>query len=163
MGFMHNVQERYVSCEIFREELRILLVQFSENFAERERQRLANERTEAWLPLGAWNYSHNPQLEPFTEAVVAFDGEPVGQVVHPEMEGVLIGGTGLQLYNVAREIGDDITMRMEFTISRGSELTIYLRGVAPNPCYVISLGAFGGRWLTISRMEGGDDWRHPTR
>ena len=90
-----------------------------------------------------------------------FAGEPVGQVVHPEMEGLLIGGMGLQVYNVNRELADDIITRIEFTISRGQEICIFVRGVPPGPCYIVALGAFGGRWITISRCEGEGDLDNP--
>ncbi|TVR13677.1 MAG: hypothetical protein EA401_06145 [Planctomycetota bacterium] len=154
-------QDRYASCEIFREELRILLVQFSENFAERERQRLASERKAAWLPVGSWNYQTQTQLDPFTEPVVAFDGEPIGQVAHPEMEGVLLGGVGLQVYPLGREVGDDAHLRASFSLTRGKECMVFVRGVPPHACYSISLGAFGGRWLTVSRLEGQSSHQRP--
>lgn len=154
-------EDRYPDCETFKEELRTLLVQLSASFSEMERQRLAKEREGAWVRIGAWNYQVRQELDPFTEPVTAYDGEPIGQVLHPEMGGVLLGGTGLQVYPLAMSMADDIRLTTVMTLGRGKEVRFFVRGSLPHPCYCFSLGAFNGNWMTISRVAGEDGFRRP--
>ena len=95
-----EAKDRYPDCSNFRDDLQSLLDELSASYSELERQRLEKEREGAWLQHGVWDYASRPSLEPFTEAVVAYEGEAIGQVMHPEMGGLLLGGTGLQVYPV---------------------------------------------------------------
>ncbi len=159
----HSVESRYPTCDVFKAELSQVLGQLSESFSEMERQRLAREREGAWLPVGRWNYALKEDVEPLSEAVVAYEGEPVGQILHPEMGGVLIGGTGMQVYPLSvAGITDDVRMTLDFSITGGSECWIFMRGTPPSSSYVFRIGAWGGKWLSISQVTGMDDLLQPS-
>ena len=154
-------QDRYPSCEIFGGELRTLLSQLSASYSELERQRLAKEREAAWLPVGMWDFGASRDHGPFSVASTAFNAEQVGQVHHPELGGLLLGGYGIQCYPLAVRPGDDVRITLQVDLLRGGELWICLRGVPPAPSYQIRIGAFGGRWLTVCRATG-DDFAAPS-
>ena len=147
-------QERYPDCEIFATELKTLLAQLSESFAQQERDRLAREREGAWLPVGMWDFGASTDLGPFTMASSAVHAEQIGQVHHPELGGMLLGGVGLQLYPLAVKVGDDVRVTLHADIVKGSELWLLVRGVPPDASYQFRLGAYGGAWLTICRGIG---------
>ncbi|MFW5846238.1 MAG: protein kinase domain-containing protein, partial [Planctomycetota bacterium] len=141
--------DRYQDSEELRSELSAVLDQLSASFSELERQRLEREREGAWLPVGRWNYLHQNDTEPFSEAVTAYEGEPVGQVLHPEMGGLLIGGCGMQIYPLSLNVTDDVRLTMEFSITGGSEFWIFMRGLPPTSAYAFRIGAWNGRWLSV--------------
>jgi serine/threonine protein kinase len=149
-----NLQDRYPSCEIFAGELRTLLSQLSASYSELERQRLAKEREAAWLPVGMWDFGASRDQGPFLQST-AFNAEQVGQVHHPELGGLLLGGYGVQCYPLSVKPGDDVRLSLQVDLLRGGELWICLRGLPPAPSYQIRIGAFGGKWLTICRAERG--------
>ncbi len=148
-------QDRYPSCEIFAQELRTLLSQLSASYSELERQRLAKEREAAWLPVGMWDFGASRDQGPFIQSM-AFNAEQVGQVHHPELGGLLLGGYGVQCYPLSVRPGEDVRVTMQLDLLRGGELWICLRGAPPAPCYQIRIGAYGGRWLTVCRADAGD-------
>lgn len=154
-------EDRFVDAEAFRAEIAQVTAQLSASFSEMERLRLEAERSGAWLALGRWVYAVSPGLEPFTESVVAYDGEGIGQVMHPELGGVLLGGTGMQIYPVALSVADDVRITLELTVNRGQEFAVFVRGAPPNGAYAFRVGSFGGRWLTIGRSQGQHDLHHP--
>ncbi len=147
-------QDRYPSCEIFAGELRTLLSQLGASFSELERQRLAKEREAAWLPVGMWDFGASRDLGPFSLPSSAVAAEQVGQVHHPELGGLLLGGYGVQCYPLSVRPGDDVRMTMHIDLLRGGELWICLRGAPPDPCYQVRIGAYGGRWVTVVRADG---------
>ena len=149
-----NLQDRYPSCEIFAGELRTLLSQLSASYSELERQRLAKEREAAWLPVGMWDFGASRDHGPFLPST-AFNAEQVGQVHHPELGGLLLGGYGVQCYPLAVKPGDDVRLSLQVDLLRGGELWVCLRGLPPAPSYQVRIGAFGGKWLTICRAEQG--------
>ena len=149
-----NLQDRYPSCEIFAGELRTLLSQLSASYSELERQRLAKEREAAWLPVGMWDFGASRDQGPFMQST-AFNAEQVGQVHHPELGGLLLGGYGVQCYPLSVKPGDDVRLSLQVDLLRGGELWVCLRGLPPAPSYQIRIGAFGGKWLTICRAEQG--------
>lgn len=157
-----SIQSRYPNSEALRADLQVILDQLSASYSELERQRLEQERLGAWLASGSWNYGSNPGLEPFTEPVMAFEGEAIGQVMHPELGGLLLGGPGLQVYPLAAQISDEIRVRMELTVNRGREFCLFLRGAPPGPCYGFRVGAFDGKWLTVVRHDSENDLFQPT-
>ena len=148
-------QDRYPSCEIFAQELRTLLSQLSASYSELERQRLAKEREAAWLPVGMWDFGATRDQGPFLPSS-AFNAEQVGQVHHPELGGLLLGGYGVQCYPLSVRPGEDVRLTLQLDLLRGGELWICLRGAPPRPCYQIRIGAHGGRWLTVCRADGTD-------
>ena len=148
-------QDRYPSCDIFAQELRTLLSQLSASYSELERQRLAKEREAAWLPVGMWDFGATRDQGPFVQSS-AFNAEQVGQVHHPELGGLLLGGYGVQCYPLSVRPGEDVRITMQLDLLRGGELWICLRGAPPHPCYQIRIGAHGGRWLTVCRADGTD-------
>ncbi len=150
-----QAQDRYPSCEIFAQELRTLLSQLSASFSELERQRLAKEREAAWLPVGMWDFGASRDQGPFMPSL-AFNAEQVGQVHHPELGGLLLGGYGVQCYPLSLRPGEDVRITLQLDLLRGGELWICLRGAPPRPCYQIRIGAHGGRWLTVCRADGTD-------
>ncbi|MHC5068664.1 MAG: tetratricopeptide repeat protein, partial [Planctomycetota bacterium] len=93
--------------------------------------------------------------------VSAYRGEPIGQVHHPELGGVLLGGIGLQVYQLGCQVADDIRVRSHLRLNRGHEVVFFLRGVPPAPCYILSIGAYQGRWLTVARSSGEQDLFQP--
>ncbi len=147
-------QERYPSCEIFAGELRTLLSQLGASFSELERQRLAKEREAAWLPVGMWDFGASRDLGPFSLPSSAVAAEQVGQVHHPELGGLLLGGYGVQCYPLSVRPGDDVRLTLQIDLLRGGELWICLRGAPPDPCYQVRIGAYGGRWVTVVRADG---------
>ncbi len=156
-----RAEDRYPDCETFRNDLQDLLDKLSASYSELERQRLEQEREGAWLHHGTWNYGAKPGLEPFTEPVVAYEGEAIGQVMHPELGGLLLGGTGLQVYPLGLPVSDDLRITAEISINRGRQVTIFARGVPPGPSYCFQIGAYDGKWVTVSRSESSDDLFHP--
>lgn len=148
-------QDRYPSCEIYAQELRTLLSQLSASYSELERQRLAKEREAAWLPVGMWDFGASRDQGPFIQST-AFNAEQVGQVHHPELGGLLLGGYGVQCYPLSVRPGEDVRVTLQLDLLRGGELWICLRGAPPAPCYQIRIGAYGGRWLTVCRANRGD-------
>ncbi len=155
-------QNRYPTCEVFERELRQLLTQLSASYAELERQRLEKERQEAWLPGGMWDFGASRSIGPFETASVAVGAEQVGQVHHPELGGVLLGGYGLQSYPLALKPGDDVRLTVQVSVLRGGEFWVCVRGAPPNASYQFRIGAFGGRWLAIARADGPSDVLVPT-
>ena len=153
LGF--KTQDRYPSCEIFAVELRTLLSQLSASYSELERQRLAKEREAAWLPVGMWDFGASRDQGPFSQST-AFNAEQVGQVHHPELGGLLLGGYGIQCYPLSVRPGDDVRVTLQVDLLRGGELWVCIRGVPPAPSYQVRIGAFGGRWLTVCRAESGE-------
>jgi serine/threonine protein kinase len=150
-------QDRYPDCEVFAQDLRTLLVQVSESYAEQEARRLAMERDGAWRSLGRWDFAASPEAGPFTLPSTSWCGEQVGHVHHPELGGMLLGGYGLQIYPLAVEVGDDVRVTVELELVQGEELWILSRGTDPRQCYQFKLGAYEGRWITISRARGAED------
>ena len=156
-----DIQDRYPSCDIFSDELKTLLSQLSASYAELEAQRLAREREAAWLPAGMWDFGASRDLGPFSLASSAMMAEQVGQVHHPELGGVLLGGYGLQSYPLAVRPGDDLRITLEVDVLKGAEVWLVVRGVPPAPSYQFRIGAFGGRWVLLTRTIGGDDLLNP--
>lgn len=150
----YHAVERFENCETFRNEVSQVLDQLSASFSELERQRLEREREGAWLPVGRWNYLVQTDIAPFSETVTAYEGEPVGQVLHPEMGGLLVGGCGMQVYPISINVTDDVRLRMDFSITGGSEFWIFMRGVPPTNAYGFRVGAWNGRWLSIVQSHG---------
>lgn len=154
-------QDRLSDCETFAGELRHLLAELSASYSELERQRLAKEREGAWHNAGTWDFAATPGLGPFTEQPRAYESEPVGQVMHPELGGLLVGGWGLQIYPLTVGVGNDLRLMIDAEVVRGSEFWIFLRGVPPAPCYQFRIGSYGGRWLAIGRSQGEHDLNSP--
>lgn len=150
-------QDRYPDCEVFAQDLRTLLIQVSESYAEQEAKRLALEREGAWRGLGRWDFAASPEAGPFTLPSTSWCGEQVGHVHHPELGGMLLGGYGLQIYPLAVEVGDDVRVTVEVELVQGEEMWILARGTDPRQCYQFKLGAYEGRWITISRSRGAED------
>jgi serine/threonine protein kinase/tetratricopeptide (TPR) repeat protein len=149
-------QDRYPDCEVFAGELRTLLSQLSASFSEVERQRLAKEREGAWLPSGSWDFAATPGLGPFSGSSSAILGDVVGQVMHPEMGGLLIGGNGLQIYPFNGPSTEDVRVRLSVEVVRGSEFWLFVRGIPPGPAYQFRIGAYNGKWMAIARGQGTD-------
>ena len=140
---------------------RQLLAALSASYSELERQRLAKEREGAWHTAGTWDFAATPGLGPFTEPPRAYESEPVGQVMHAELGGLLVGGWGLQIYPMSVVVGNDLRLVIDAEVVRGSEFWIFLRGVPPAPCYQFRIGSYGGRWLVIARSTGEQDLGAP--
>ena len=154
-------QARYADCPSFAHELRALLDQLSASYSELERQRLAKDREGAWHAAGHWDFAATPGLGPFSEAPRAYESEAVGQVMHPELGGLLVGGWGLQVYPIAAPVGNDMRLVIDAEVVRGSEFWVFLRGVPPSPCYQFRVGSYSGRWLAIGRSQGEGDLLAP--
>jgi serine/threonine protein kinase len=150
----HDPQDRYPDCEVFAQELRTLLSQLSASYSELERQRLAKEREASWLPVGLWDFGASTDPGPFTLASTAMRAEQVGQVHHPELGGMLLGGYGLQIYPLAARGGEDVRVTLNIDLVKGSEFWILVRGVPPDQAYQFRFGAYQGKWMTICRGEG---------
>jgi serine/threonine protein kinase len=148
-----DLQKRYPDCNHFAQELRGLLARLSASYSELERQRLAKEREGAWNDVGSWDFRATPGLGPFTEPPRAHQHEAIGQVMHPELGGLLLGGLGIQEYPLGITVSDDMRIVTHIDIVQGSECWIMLRGVAPDACYQVRIGAYGGRWVMIGRSE----------
>ncbi len=151
-----DAQDRYPDCEIFAGELRTLLSQLSASFSEIERQRLAKEREGAWLPAGSWDFAATQDLGPFSSNSMAILGDVVGQVMHPEMGGLLVGGNGLQIYPFHAPPAEDIRIKMSVEVVRGSEFWLFLRGMPPGQAYQFRIGSYDGKWMAIARGQGSD-------
>jgi len=150
-------QDRYPDCEVFAQDLRTLLVQVSESYAKQEAERMAREREGAWRSLGRWDFAASPEAGPFTLPSASWCGEQVGHVHHPELGGMLLGGYGLQIYPLAVEVGDDVRVTVEIELIQGEEVWVLARGTDPSQSYQFRLGAYEGRWITISRARGAVD------
>nr|MBA2479622.1 hypothetical protein [Planctomycetota bacterium] len=150
----HDPQDRYPDCEVFAQELRTLLSQLSASYSELERQRLAKEREASWLPVGLWDFGASSDPGPFTLTSSAMRAEQVGQVHHPELGGMLLGGYGLQIYPLATRGGEDVRVTLNIDLVKGSEFWILVRGVPPDQAYQFRFGAYQGKWMTICRGEG---------
>ena len=150
-------QDRYPDCEVFAQEMRTLLVQVSESYAKQEADRLARERDGAWRGLGRWNFAASPDAGPFTLPSTSWCGEQVGHVHHPELGGMLLGGYGLQIYPLQVEVGDDVRLTVEIELVQGEEMWILARGTDPSQSYQFRIGAYEGRWVTLSRSRGAND------
>ena len=150
-------QDRYPDCEVFAQELRTLLVQVSESYAKQEADRLAREREGAWRSLGRWDFTASPESGPFNLPSNSWCGEQVGHVHHPELGGMLLGGYGLQIYPLQVEVGDDLRVTVELELVQGEEVWLLARGTDPRHCYQFRLGAYEGRWITISRSRGAEN------
>jgi serine/threonine protein kinase len=148
-----DLQKRYPDCNHFAQEVRGLLARLSASYSELERQRLAKEREGAWNDVGSWDFRATPGLGPFTEPPRAHLHEAIGQVMHPELGGLLLGGLGIQAYPLGVTVSDDMRIVANIDIVQGSECWILLRGVLPDACYQIRVGAYGGRWVMIGRSE----------
>ena len=152
-------QDRYPDCEVFAGELRTLLSQLSASFSEIERQRLAKEREGAWLPSGSWDFAAAPDLGPFALPSFAILGDVVGQVMHPELGGLLLGGNGLQIYPFNAPLAEDLRVRFSVEVIRGAEFWIFVRGLPPGQAYQFRIGSYDGKWMAIARGQGGDTER----
>ncbi len=150
----HDPQDRYPDCEVFAQELRTLLSQLSASYSELERQRLAKEREASWLPVGLRDFGASTDPGPFTLTSSAMRAEQVGQVHHPELGGMLLGGYGLQIYPLAARGGEDVRITINIDLVKGSEFWILMRGVPPDQAYQFRFGAYQGKWMTICRGEG---------
>jgi serine/threonine protein kinase len=150
-------QDRYPDCEVFAQELRTLLTQLSEQYSESERQKLAKEREGAWRSIGRWDFAASPDAGPFNLPSTAWCAEQVGHVHHPELGGMLLGGYGLQVYPLQVEVGDDVRVSVDIELIKGEEMWILVRGTEPRHSYQFRLGAYEGRWITISRSRGAVD------
>ncbi len=150
-------QDRYPDCEVFAQDLRTLLVQVSESYAKQEADRLAREREGAWRGLGRWDFAASPDAGPFTLPSTSWCGEQVGHVHHPELGGMLLGGYGLQIYPLCVEVGDDVRVTVELELVQGEEMWILARGTDPSQSYQFRIGAYEGRWITLSRSRGATD------
>jgi TolA-binding protein len=117
--------------------------------------RLAKEREGAWSHLGRWDFAASDDPAPFNLPSWAWCGEQVGQVHHPELGGMLLGGYGLQVYPLDIEAGDDVRITIDFELIKGEEFWLLARGTDPANCYQFRIGAFEGRWLAICRALGG--------
>lgn len=157
----HNPAKRTLHCRDFKIHLKDLLDQLVASFGELERIRLNKEREEAWLPLIHSNFVAKGDMAPLTEAVLAFEGEGIGQVMHQDMGGVLLGGCGIQVYPLALSLSDDVRLEVESTFVGGGTLCLWLRGSPPGPCYALTIGDFNGSWLTIGRMNHEEDLDRP--
>jgi serine/threonine protein kinase len=151
-----DAQDRYPDCEIFAGELRTLLSQLSASFSEIERQRLAKEREGAWLPAGSWDFAASNDLGPFSSTSTAILGDVVGQVMHPEMGGLLVGGNGLQIYPFHAPPAEDLRIKMSVEVVRGTEFWLFLRGMPPGQAYQFRIGSYDGKWMAIARGQGSD-------
>jgi len=149
-------QDRYPDCEVFAGELRTLLSQLSASFSEIERMRLAKEREGAWLPSGSWDFAATPELGPFALPSFAILGDVVGQVMHPEMGGLLVGGNGLQIYPFNAPLAEDLRVRFTVEVVRGTEFWIFVRGLPPGQAYQFRIGSYDGKWMAIARGQGSD-------
>jgi hypothetical protein len=158
----HDPQQRFPTCEVFSRELRQLLTQLSASYAELERQRLERERQEAWLPSGLWDFGASRNLGPLETTSVAIGAEQVGQVHHPELGGIILGGYGLQCYPLSARPGDDVRVTIQVSLLRGAEFWICVRGAPPAASYQFRIGAFGGRWLAVARADRPSDVLVPT-
>ena len=147
-------QQRFHDCESFSRELRGLLSQLTASYSELERQRLAREREESWQPVGLWDFGASGDAGPFTLPSSALHGEQVGQVHHPELGGMLLGGYGLQVYPLGVPSGEDLRLSLDLDLIKGAEFWIFVRGEPPHHCYQFRLGAYQGKWVTISRADG---------
>lgn len=150
-------QDRYPDCEVFAQDLRTLLVQVSESYAKQEADRMAREREGAWRGLGRWDFAASPDAGPFTLPSTSWCGEQVGHVHHPELGGMLLGGYGLQIYPLCVEVGDDVRVSVELELVQGEEMWILARGTDPSQSYQFRIGAYEGRWITLSRSRGATD------
>ncbi len=150
-------QDRYPDCEVFSQELRTLLSQLSASYSELERQRLAKEREAQWLPVGLWDFGASSDIGPFSLASTAYRAEQVGQVHHPELGGMLIGGYGMQLYPLDARVGDDVRITLNLDLVKGDEFWVFVRGTPPSQAYQFRFGAYQGKWLSICRGEGDED------
>jgi len=154
----HDPAKRYPDCGAFAAELRELLDALSASYSELERQRLEQEREGAWSVAGAWDFSlAGGGVGPFTAPGQALRSEAVGQVLHPELGGLLIGGWGLQVYPVEAQLGNDLRLTCEFELVNGQEFWVFLRGVPPTPAYQFRIGHYGGKWLAIARGDAEHD------
>jgi hypothetical protein len=104
-----------------------------------------------------WDFSASRDAGPFVAQSRAVRAEQVGQVHHPELGGLLLGGVGLQYYPLALNPGEDVRITLNIDIINGSEFWLLLRGTPPGGCYQIRYGAYDGRWLGICRSEGEGD------
>jgi serine/threonine protein kinase len=153
----HDPQDRYPDCEVFSQELRTLLSQLSASYSELERQRLAKEREAQWLPVGLWDFGASSDMGPFTLPSTALRAEQVGQVHHPELGGMLLGGYGMQLYPLAARVGDDVRITISLDLIKGDEIWLFVRGTPPAQSYQFRFGAYQGKWLSICRSDDGEE------
>ena len=150
-------QDRYPDCEVFTGEIRTLLSQLSASFSEVERQRLAKEREGAWLPAGSWDFAAaTSDMGPFAQTSFAILGDVVGQVMHPEMGGLLVGGNGLQIYPFSAPPTEDLRVRLSVEVVRGHEFWVFVRGLPPAQAYQFRIGSYDGKWMAIARGQGSD-------
>ena len=141
-------RQRIPSCTEARIALNTLMARLSESAAERERERLQNEQRESWLPVGTWRFNESDTLEPFLEKPMVIGGLPASQVLLPDMRGMLIGGSGIQMYPVTAALSEDMRIRTQVTVEAGRAHGILLRGLRDSGCYVCRVGP---NWLTIVR------------
>jgi serine/threonine protein kinase len=149
-----DTQQRFHDCEAFARDLRGLLSQLTASYSELERQRMAREREESWQPVGLWDFGASGDAGPFTLPSSALHGEQVGQVHHPELGGMLLGGYGLQVYPLELVSGEDLRLSLDLDLIKGAEFWIFLRGQPPHHTYQFRFGAYQGKWVTISRSDG---------
>lgn len=154
-------EDRYPDCATFRRELRAILDHLSASFSELERQRLEAERIGTWLTIGHWDYLAAPGLVPFTEPVIAYLAEGIGQVMHPELGGLLLGGPGLQIYPLAVNLNEEVRISVDITLHRGHEFRIFARGAPPGSWYAFIVGAYDGKWLTVVRCLAEEQLLNP--
>ena len=151
---LEDRRQRLPSCNEARDQLQRLLARLSESAAERERERLEQERQEQWLPVGTWRFNETGTLEPFLEQPRVIDGLPASQVVLPDLHAMLVGGSGIHVYPLAVALADDVRIRLKVEVEAGRPHGILLRGVRESGCYVCRIGP---NWLTIVRWRAEDD------
>ena len=82
----------------------------------------------------AWNYLAKPVIEPFTEQAEA-ERRTHRSGHASRLEGLLVGGCGVQVYPMAVPCSDDMRISMEVSFNRGREFFISARGLPGTGCY----------------------------
>jgi hypothetical protein len=59
----------------------------------------------------------------------------------------------MQVYPMESRPGEDLRLDLTLRITHGDECWVMLRGVWPQPHYQVRLGAYGGRWVMITRID----------
>jgi predicted transcriptional regulator len=95
-------------------------------------------------------------MGPFAQTSFAILGDVVGQVMHPEMGGLLVGGNGLQIYPFSAPPTEDLRVRLSVEVVRGHEFWVFVRGLPPAQAYQFRIGSYDGKWMAIARGQGSD-------
>ena len=93
--------------------------------------------------------------------MLAFEGEAIGQVMHPELGNLLLGGLACRSIRWRSRCRTRSEVSCEVSVNRGREFCLFVRGAPPGGCYGFRVGAFNGKWLTIVRHDGGGDLFQP--